>query len=117
MTETTIVPAFRRGVKFRFDAVRDAWVLLAPEKLFMPDEIAVEILKLIDGAQRSQRLDRRIEVAMLRAQRQQSFLDLARFHPRRCAPPSRSVQRIIAGFPHPVACGASNRRQIGETMV
>lgn len=44
------IPAFRRGVKFRFDAVRDAWVLLAPEKLFMPDEIAVEILKLIDGS-------------------------------------------------------------------
>jgi pyrroloquinoline quinone biosynthesis protein D len=44
------VPRFKRGVKFRFDAVRDAWVLLAPEKLFMPDEIAVEILKLVDGA-------------------------------------------------------------------
>jgi pyrroloquinoline quinone biosynthesis protein D len=43
------VPRFKRGVKFRFDAVREAWVLLAPEKLFMPDEIAVEILKLIDG--------------------------------------------------------------------
>jgi pyrroloquinoline quinone biosynthesis protein D len=25
-------------------------VLLAPEKLFMPDETAVEILKLVDGA-------------------------------------------------------------------
>lgn len=50
MTNGAIVPAFRRGVKFRFDAVREAWVLLAPEKLFMPDEIAVEILKLIDGA-------------------------------------------------------------------
>jgi pyrroloquinoline quinone biosynthesis protein D len=49
MTEATTVPAFRRGVKFRFDAVREAWVLLAPEKLFMPDEIAIEILKLIDG--------------------------------------------------------------------
>ena len=49
MTGGATVPAFRRGVKFRFDAVRDAWVLLAPEKLFMPDEIAVEILKLIDG--------------------------------------------------------------------
>ncbi|WP_404713064.1 pyrroloquinoline quinone biosynthesis peptide chaperone PqqD [Sphingomonas sp. MMS24-J13] len=43
------VPRFKRGVKFRFDAVREAWVLLAPEKLFMPDEIAVEILKLVDG--------------------------------------------------------------------
>lgn len=49
MTRSAAVPAFRRGVKFRFDAVREAWVLLAPEKLFMPDEIAVEILKLIDG--------------------------------------------------------------------
>lgn len=43
------VPRFKRGVKFRFDAVRDAWVLLAPEKLFMPDEIAVEILTLVNG--------------------------------------------------------------------
>ncbi|WP_313807601.1 pyrroloquinoline quinone biosynthesis peptide chaperone PqqD [Sphingobium sp.] len=50
MTDEAAIPAFRRGVKFRFDAVRDAWVLLAPEKLFMPDEIAVEILKLVDGA-------------------------------------------------------------------
>ena len=50
MTDGTAIPAFRRGVKFRFDTVRDAWVLLAPEKLFMPDEIAVEILKLVDGA-------------------------------------------------------------------
>lgn len=44
------VPTFRRGVRLRFDDVRNAWVLLAPEKLFMPDETAVEILKLVDGA-------------------------------------------------------------------
>ncbi|QXQ07189.1 pyrroloquinoline quinone biosynthesis peptide chaperone PqqD [Sphingosinicellaceae bacterium] len=50
MSGLATVPSFRRGVKFRFDAVRDAWVLLAPEKLFMPDEIAVEILKLVDGS-------------------------------------------------------------------
>ena len=43
------VPAFRRGVKFRFDAVRDAWIVLAPERLFVPDEQAVEVLKLVDG--------------------------------------------------------------------
>jgi pyrroloquinoline quinone biosynthesis protein D len=29
--------------------VRNAWVLLGPERLFMPDEPAVEILKLVDG--------------------------------------------------------------------
>jgi pyrroloquinoline quinone biosynthesis protein D len=49
VTAWTAIPSFRRGVKFRFDSVRDAWILLAPEKLFMPDEIAVEILKLVDG--------------------------------------------------------------------
>lgn len=43
------VPRFGAGVKFRFDKVRGAWVLLAPERLFQPDETAVEILKLIDG--------------------------------------------------------------------
>jgi pyrroloquinoline quinone biosynthesis protein D len=43
------VPRLKPGVRFRFDRARDAWVLLAPERLFMPDEIAVEVLKLVDG--------------------------------------------------------------------
>jgi len=43
------VPAFGVGVKFRFDQVRDRWVVLAPERLFIPDAPAVEILKLVDG--------------------------------------------------------------------
>ena len=36
-------------MKFRFDRVRDTWVVLAPERLFVPDEHAVEILRLVDG--------------------------------------------------------------------
>jgi pyrroloquinoline quinone biosynthesis protein D len=43
------VPRFGVGIKFRFDATRDAWVLLGPERLFLPDEHAVEVLKLVDG--------------------------------------------------------------------
>ena len=43
------VPALARGVKLRFDKAREAWVLLAPEKVLMPDQIAVEILKRCDG--------------------------------------------------------------------
>lgn len=49
MIAAAAVPALRPGVKFRFDKAREAWVLLAPERLFMPDEIAVEVLKLVDG--------------------------------------------------------------------
>ena len=46
----TAVPALARGVKFRFDEVRQRWVLLAPERMFVPDEQAVEIIKLVDGS-------------------------------------------------------------------
>lgn len=40
---------FAPHVKFRFDEVRRAWVVLAPERLLLPDEQAVEILQLFDG--------------------------------------------------------------------
>jgi pyrroloquinoline quinone biosynthesis protein D len=43
------VPAFAPGVKLRFDQAREAWVLLAPERMFELDETGVEILKLVDG--------------------------------------------------------------------
>jgi pyrroloquinoline quinone biosynthesis protein D len=49
VTDETAIPALAAGVKFRFDKIRDAWVVLAPEQLFLPDEQAVEILKLVDG--------------------------------------------------------------------
>jgi pyrroloquinoline quinone biosynthesis protein D len=40
---------FPAHVKFRFDERRQAWIVLAPERLLLPDEQAVEILKLVDG--------------------------------------------------------------------
>ncbi len=43
------VPAFPRGVKFRFNQAKQQWVILAPERLLVPDETAVEVLKLCDG--------------------------------------------------------------------
>ncbi len=42
-------PAFNRGFRLRHDAVRDAWMVLAPERLFMLEGPAVEVLKLVDG--------------------------------------------------------------------
>jgi len=48
MTDSA-VPRFATGMKFRFDTVRERWVVLGPERLFLPDETAVEILKLVDG--------------------------------------------------------------------
>lgn len=43
------VPKLARGVKLRFDETRGRWVLLVPERVLAPDEIAVEVLQLCDG--------------------------------------------------------------------
>ncbi|WP_315701080.1 MULTISPECIES: pyrroloquinoline quinone biosynthesis peptide chaperone PqqD [unclassified Bradyrhizobium] len=39
-----------RHTKLRYDETRQVWVILAPERVLAPDEIAVEVLKLCDGA-------------------------------------------------------------------
>jgi pyrroloquinoline quinone biosynthesis protein D len=49
LVEGPTVLRFAPHVRFRFDEVRQAWVVLAPERLLLPDEQAVEILRLIDG--------------------------------------------------------------------
>ena len=43
-------PALPRHIKMRHDAGRGRWILLAPERVFEPDDTAVAVLKLCDGA-------------------------------------------------------------------
>ena len=42
-------PVLPRHAKLKFDATRQVWVILAPERVLAPDEIAVEVLQLCDG--------------------------------------------------------------------
>jgi pyrroloquinoline quinone biosynthesis protein D len=42
-------PKLPRHVRLRFDDTRQVWVILAPERVLAPDEIAVEVLQLCDG--------------------------------------------------------------------
>ncbi len=42
-------PILARHARLRFDDVRQRWVILAPERVLVPDEVAVEILQLCDG--------------------------------------------------------------------
>lgn len=42
-------PALPRHVRLHFDKVRGLWVLLAPERVLVPDETAIEILHQCDG--------------------------------------------------------------------
>ena len=48
--EGDAVPRFPRGVRLREDVARGRWVVLAPERAFVPDDTALEVLKLVDGA-------------------------------------------------------------------
>ena len=43
------IPSFAPGFRMREDKVRGGWVVLAPERLFMPDEHALAVLQLVDG--------------------------------------------------------------------
>jgi pyrroloquinoline quinone biosynthesis protein D len=42
-------PVLPRHIKLRHDGVRDRWTVLAPERVFSPDAIAVAVLQLCDG--------------------------------------------------------------------
>ena len=43
-------PVLPRHARLKFDETRQRWVILAPERVLAPDEIAVEVLQLCDGA-------------------------------------------------------------------
>ncbi|MDI4656651.1 pyrroloquinoline quinone biosynthesis peptide chaperone PqqD [Xanthobacter autotrophicus] len=47
--EETDVPRLPRGVKLKYDQVRERHVLLAPERAFDIDETAASVLELVDG--------------------------------------------------------------------
>lgn len=42
-------PILPRHAKLKFDDSRQRWVILAPERVLAPDDIAVEVLQLCDG--------------------------------------------------------------------
>lgn len=42
-------PRLASSVMLREDKARGGWIILAPERVFTPDEIAVAVLRLCDG--------------------------------------------------------------------
>jgi pyrroloquinoline quinone biosynthesis protein D len=55
-------PVLPRHAKLKFDETRKVWVILAPERVLAPDEIAVEVLQLCDGVRSvAQMVDRLAE--------------------------------------------------------
>ena len=55
-------PILPRHAKLKFDETRQRWVILAPERVLAPDDIAVEVLQLCDGVRSvEQMIDRLAE--------------------------------------------------------
>ncbi len=48
--EGASIPRLGRGMRLREDTARGRWVVMGPERMFVPDEIALEVLRLVDGA-------------------------------------------------------------------
>lgn len=44
-----MTPRFAPGVRLHHDQARARWVVMAPERMFVPDDVALEVLRLIDG--------------------------------------------------------------------
>lgn len=44
-----MTPRFAPGVRLHHDQARGRWVVMAPERMFVPDEVALEVLRLVDG--------------------------------------------------------------------
>jgi pyrroloquinoline quinone biosynthesis protein D len=49
MIDGNMQPRLSPGVKLQFDRARDQWILQAPERIFVLDEIAHEILQRCTG--------------------------------------------------------------------
>ncbi|MDR6289046.1 MULTISPECIES: pyrroloquinoline quinone biosynthesis peptide chaperone PqqD [Inquilinus] len=45
-----IRPRLARGCRMRWDEARQSWIVLAPERVILLDEIAHEIVRRCDGA-------------------------------------------------------------------
>ena len=44
------IPKLPRHAKLRYDQARKKWIINAPERVFELDEIAAEIMQMLDGA-------------------------------------------------------------------
>ena len=86
------VPALPRGVRLHYDRVREAWVLLAPERAVTLDAVGHAILSEVDGKRSFGEITRMLadkydapaeqiaedSAGFLSALRDRRFLDVAR---------------------------------------
>jgi pyrroloquinoline quinone biosynthesis protein D len=54
------IPRLPHHIKMRHDTTRGRWLILAPERVFTPDAIAVAVLLLCDGARSVETISREL---------------------------------------------------------
>jgi pyrroloquinoline quinone biosynthesis protein D len=47
--DAATVPRLKAHVRLQFNAARNQWVVQAPERVLMPDDIAISVLQRCDG--------------------------------------------------------------------
>ncbi len=47
--DSDFVPRWARGVRTRYDEVRQRWMILGPERILVPQGPGVDIARLVDG--------------------------------------------------------------------
>ncbi|MEM1371599.1 MAG: pyrroloquinoline quinone biosynthesis peptide chaperone PqqD [Pseudomonadota bacterium] len=70
IVDAATTPKIPRHIKLRHDAERDRYLLLAPERVFDPDEISVAVIKLCDGERSVQ------DIAAVLAEQYQAPVDV-----------------------------------------
>ena len=43
------IPVFPKGVRLKLDKKRQRWVVLAPERMFVLDEVGTSVMHCVDG--------------------------------------------------------------------
>ena len=118
-------PKLPRHARLKFDETRQVWVILAPERVLAPDEIAVEVLQLCDGVRSVADMVDQLAakyaaernaiatdvIAMLQDLADKGFLTEARKRPDRirvidASPPVAEVQAAIRAAIAPLLSGA-----------
>jgi pyrroloquinoline quinone biosynthesis protein D len=69
-------PAFPRHVKLWRDQARGRWVILAPERVFKLDDVAVAVLQLCDGTRTVEQIALELSVSY-NAPRERILADIA----------------------------------------
>ena len=89
------VPTLPRHAKLRFDNARKKWIINAPERVFELDDIAGEVMQLINGKDTLKQIIDKLLVKYEDAPSEQVTDDVKSFSFSFCRPPYKSSALLL----------------------